>query len=48
MHPIDAVFALWQRDERGQVIWNHCERAYLKEADRRNLPPEYREQPVAA
>jgi len=43
MPVIDAVFRLWQRDEQGQRVTNHCERAYLKEIERRNLPPEYRD-----
>lgn len=40
---VDKVFSLWQRDERGHRVHNHCERAYRNEMERRNLPPEYRE-----
>lgn len=36
---IDALF-FWQEQEFG--IASHCHRAYLKETERRNLPPEYR------
>ena len=36
---IDWLFG-WQGHDDG--ITSHCERAYLKEIDRRNLPPEYR------
>lgn len=43
---IDAMF-LWQTpdvaDEDGTPIRSHCHRAYLKEAQRRGLPPEYRD-----
>lgn len=38
---VDVLFALWQRDERGDIVWNHCERAYEKERQRKNLPGEY-------
>ena len=41
---VDKVFSLWQRDEQGRRVLNHCEQAYDKERQRRNLPPEYREQ----
>jgi hypothetical protein len=44
---IDLLF-FWQAtdpellDAAGQPIRSHCHRAYLKEQERRNLPPEYR------
>jgi hypothetical protein len=43
MPPVDWVFSLWQRNADGTRRTNHCEHAYRKEVERRNLPPEYRE-----
>lgn len=43
MPAVDWVFSLWQRNPDGSRRTNHCENAYLKEVERRNLPPEYRE-----
>lgn len=42
MPPVDLLFSLWQKDAQGQRLRNHCEAAYHKEMERRNLPPEYR------
>lgn len=47
MPVVDAVFALWQRDEQGRVVWDHSQQAYLKELSRVYLPPEYRQPPDA-
>lgn len=47
MPVVDVVFALWQRDEQGRVVWDHCHQAYLKEMARVYLPPEYRQPPDA-
>lgn len=41
MPVVDVVFALWQRDDKGNVVWDHCHQAYLKEKSRVYLPPEY-------
>lgn len=41
MDPVNWVFSLWQRDESGQVVYDHCFRAYEKERHHRNLPGEY-------
>lgn len=38
--PIIDFLCLWQTKQ-------HCYHAYLKEQERRNLPPEYRENPDA-
>lgn len=44
---IDVLFA-WQTpdvlDDEGNAIESHCHRAYLKEMQKRGLPPEYRNQ----
>lgn len=48
MPPIDLLF-LWQRQDRevndrvGRSVDGHCERAFYKEALRREMPPEYRD-----
>ncbi len=39
---IDWLFS-WQSHEPYPEIAGHCHRAYLKEHDRRCLPPEYRD-----
>ncbi len=39
---VNLLFALFQRDERGRVIRDHCRRAYEREMNRYYLPPEYR------
>lgn len=41
MRPVDCVFALWQRDEAGNVVKDHCYQAHMKEKRRVNLPSEY-------
>ncbi len=43
MKPVDLVFSLWQRDEAGNVVHDHCHQAFLKEHSRKNLPAEYEE-----
>lgn len=43
MPAIDGAFSLWQRDEEGRRVLNHCERAWMKERERRHLPLEYRD-----
>lgn len=41
MKPVDLLFSLWQRDDLGQRIKDHCFRAYIKEQAKANLPREY-------
>jgi hypothetical protein len=43
MPMLDGAFSLWQRDEQGNRVRNHCERAFQSEKARRHLPRAYSE-----